>query len=447
MMDPSHWPREILERTMQHGVDHAEVYLLLSTATTVEVKRQKVDAFVSASSLGAGVRVYHEGRLGFSFTALSDGSEIDAVVRNAVEGARFTEPDRGNVPAATPTPSKEELEIFDPGLAEVTEEEKIARAMALEKKALNTDSRIEVVRKASYSDTNYVVSICNSEGLDASYRGTSCSSSIMLRAGDGTNREMGWDSDGKRFYSELDVESIGVQAARNALEQLGARKLPTVKAPVLFTPLSAVNFLEVMISAFSADSVQKGKSLFQDKVGEKVASSIVTLVDDGLMPRGLGSAPMDDEGVPMGRKSLIEAGVLQGFLHNSYTAAREGVASTGNGVRSGYTTTPHVGPTNLYVERGDRSREQLLQDMGRGLEVREIMGMHTANPISGDFSVGVSGVWVENGKPSHPVRGGAIAGNFVDLLERIEGIGNDLRFYGAVGSPSLLIGNLSISGE
>ncbi len=446
-MDPSEWSKEILERTLKHRVDHAEVYLLSSTATTVEVKKQKVDAFVSASSMGAGVRVFHEGRLGFSFAALSDGSEIDAVVQHAVDGARFTEHDPGNVMAETGMPSNKELEIFDPHLAQVTEEEKINRAMTLEKSAVNTDSRIQVVRKASYGDTDYTVYISNSKGLNASYRGTSCSSSIMLMAGDGTDQEMGWDSDGKRFYSQIDVEAIGKAAARNALEQLGARKLPTVKAPVLFTPLSAVNFLEVLVSAFSANSVQKGKSLFQDRVGEKVASPVVTLVDDGLLPRGLGSAPMDDEGVPMQRKALIKEGVLQGFLHNTYTAAREGTASSGNGVRSGYGSTPYVGPTNLYIEKGERTRDQLLQDMGRGLEVREIMGMHTANPISGDFSVGVSGVWIENGQPAHPVRGGAIAGNFVDLLQRIEGIGNDLRFFGAVGSPSLLIGNLSISGE
>jgi PmbA protein len=353
-MEPRQTANNILSRTLAQDVDHGEVYLLSSRATNVEVKEQKIDAFVSADSIGAGLRVYKGSRVGFSFVTLSDGSEIDILIKNAVDAAFFTEPDSSNVlPAGDRIPDAD-LHVFDPALSEVTEAEKIDRAMVLEKSALDADDRIKVIRKAAYGDSAYTVSICNSKGLDFSYDGTSCSSSIMLMADDGKSQEMGWDSDADRFYSKLDVEAVGRRAAENAVAQLGARQLPTVKVPVLFPPLAAVSFLEVLVSAFSANAVQKGKSLFKDRVGDRVASSLVTLIDDGLMPGGLGSAPVDDEGVPMKTKSLIDGGTLRGYLHNAYTAAKDGVLSTGNGVRSGYASTPHVGPTNLYVKKGDR---------------------------------------------------------------------------------------------
>jgi len=424
-----------------------EVYLLSSRATTIEVKKQKIDAFVSSSSRGVGLRVFVEKRIGFSYTALTDGSEIDALIRNAVDSAQFTEPDPGNLlpePALLPP---DDLKLHDPALAGISEPEKIDRAMALEQAALSVDPRIRVIRKAVTRDSDYTVHLFNSNGVDCSYGATGCSASIMLMADDGTHQEMGWDSDFNRFFSGLVVTDIGQRAARKALDLLGARAMQTRKVPVLFTPLTAVSFLEVFASAFSADAVQKGKSLFADRIGEVVGSERIHLVDDGHLPGGAGSAPVDDEGVPMQRKVLIRKGILEGFLHNTYTAAKEGVLSTGNGVRGGYGSLPRVGTTNLFIQRGDRSEEQLLHEMDQGLLVTEVMGMHTANPYSGDFSVGVSGFWVENGRPAYPVRGGALAGNFLEILKQVRAVGENLRFYGAVGSPSLLIDALSVSGK
>jgi PmbA protein len=446
-MDLNKTGKEILDKTRALHVDGAEVYLLSSRSTTIEVKKQKIDAFVEASSRGVGLRVIQGNRLGFASATLSDGTEIPTLIESALSSSNYTEADPCNLLPDKASTLKDELKIFDPSLQSVREEEKIEQAMALERAALNTDDRIKVVRKAGYSDSEYRLHLFNSNGADLYYKGTSCSASIMLMADDGKDQQMGWDADSIRSYSGLNVEAIGEKAAQNALALLNARTAPTIKCPVLFTPYAAVNFLEVFISSFSADSVQKGKSLLKGKTGESVASEAFTLTDDGLLAGGLGTAPFDDEGVPTSRKNLIQDGRLKGFLYDVYSAAKEGVSSTGNGVRGGYGSTPHVGPTNLYVVKGQLSRDQIIEKMGTGLEIMEIMGMHTANPISGDFSVGVSGLWIENGKPSHPVRGGAIAGNFIDLLKKVDTIGGDLRFYGAVGSPSLLISDLSVSGE
>ncbi len=446
-MDPSKLAEEILDRSRSSRIDEAEVYLLVSQSTTVEVKEQKVDAFVSAASCGAGLRVFHEKRVGFSHAALSDGSEIEGLVERAVTASRYTEADPANGLPEPVSLADNGLDIFDTALSSVTEEQKITRAMALEQSARDADARVKVIRKASCLDSDYTLYLMNSRGTEASYRGTHCSASVMLMARDGTDQQMGWDSDSSRFFSKLKVEAVGRKAARDAVGLLGARTIPTVKTPVLFTPIAAVSFLQVFVSAFSSDAVQKGKSLLADRVGKAVGSSKINLVDDGRLPGGSGTAPFDDEGVPTQRKFLIRDGVLQGYLYNTYTAAREGSVSTGNATRGGYAALPAVGPTNLFIEAGEGDEAALLKQMNRGLVIMEIMGMHTANPFSGDFSVGVSGLWVENGAVVHPVRGAAIAGNFLDLLHQVVAVGEDLRFYGAVGSPSLVAADLSVSGE
>jgi PmbA protein len=446
-MDPKTLAEEILDRSRKQRIDGSEVYLLTSKATTLEVKEQKIDAFVSAASCGAGLRVFHENRVGFSHATLSDGSEIDALVERAVTAARYTEPDPANGVPGSASIASNGLDIYDAALQSVTEEQKIARAMALEQTARDTDDRVKVIRKAGYRDSEYTLYLLNSGGTDASYRGTHCSASVMLMASDGTDQQMGWDSDSSCFFAGLEVEAVGRKAAQDAVSLLGARTIPTVKTPVLLTPIAAVSFLEVFVSAFSSDAVQKGKSLLAGRVGKKVGSPKINLVDDGRLPGRSGTAPFDDEGVPTQRKFLIRDGILEGYLYNTYTAAREGVASTGNATRGGYGALPSVGPTNLFIEEGEGTHAALLKEMNRGLVIMDIMGMHTANPFSGDFSVGVSGLWVESGAVSHPVRGAAIAGNFLDLFNQVAGVGADLRFYGAVGSPSLLVADLSVSGE
>jgi len=161
----------------------------------------------------------------------------------------------------------------------------------------------------------------------------------------------------------------------------------------------------------------------------------------------IGSAPFDGEGVPTSRTVLVDGGILKGFLHNSYTAAKEGLPSTGNGIRHSFKGTPEVGTTNFYVENGNTTPENIIKEISEGLYITEIMGMHTANPISGDFSLGASGIWIEGGELKQPVRGIAVAGNITELLQRVDAVGNDLRFYGTKGSPTLRIREMSLSGK
>jgi PmbA protein len=196
--------------------------------------------------------------------------------------------------------------------------------------------------------------------------------------------------------------------------------------------------------------VQKGKSMLAGKIGKSVLNHRLNVIDSGLLNKKLGSKPVDDEGVPTTNKTLIEKGILKGFLHNTYTAKKDNVRSTGNAVRGGYTGIPSVGPANIYIEPVSREHtadlEGLIKHIDRGLYVTETMGMHTANPISGEFSVGASGLWIELGEVKHPVKEAVISGNVLDLFKSVMVIGDDLRFYGNIGAPSLLIEGIDISG-
>ena len=205
-------------------------------------------------------------------------------------------------------------------------------------------------------------------------------------------------------------------------------------------------FLDILSASFLADNVQKGKSILAGRVGEKIMAENITVVDDGLYPGGLVSSPADAEGVPSQKTILVSEGRLVSFLYDYSRARLDGVASTGNASRGGAASPPGIGPTNLYLAPGAKSPRELADRMGEGLLVTEVMGVHTADPISGDFSLGVSGVWLRAGQPDHPVKGMALAGNIFKMFDQAAEVGSDLRFFGSTGAPSLLIHELTLSG-
>jgi PmbA protein len=220
--------------------------------------------------------------------------------------------------------------------------------------------------------------------------------------------------------------------------------------PVLLDPNAASSFLGVLASALTGEAVLKGRSLFAGKVSQSVASEIVDLVDDGRLLDGPAAEPFDGEGVPTRRTALIERGVLKGFLHNTYTATRMGNGSTGNARRAGFKSTPGVAPSNLFLPAGRETPEELMRRAGRALYVQDLIGVHSGtNPISGDFSVGVSGLLVDGGAFAQPVREAAVASTVVDMLRSIVALGSDLRFFpfgGAIGAPTVLVGEMTVAG-
>lgn len=439
--------KKILSFANSHKADASEVFLRSYFSTTIEIKDQKVDAFEQARDIGVGLRVIVQGRLGFAFTTDLSDRALATLARAAFTNAQNTVPDPyHSIPAKTAVPYHP-VAIYDSDIVSLTEKEKIDRVMAMEREAFAVDKRIKRIRKAAASFSDADTLIMNSLGAEVSYKSTACSSSIEVVAEDGGESQAGSEFDVNRFYRKLEIEEVGRRAAHRALDLLGAKHIASVKAPVILEATVAQEFLSMMASGFSAESVQKKRSLFIGKLGSDVASTVITVLDDGLREGGLGTAPCDDETVPMQRKTIIDKGRLSLFLYNTYTANKDKTVSTGNGMRGGFKGLPGVGLTNLYIEPGRESPDALIASIGNGLYVTEVMGMHTANPISGDFSVGATGFWIEKGKKAYPVREIAIAGNILDLMKHVDAVASDLRFSGRIGSPSLRIKELSIGGK
>ncbi len=438
---------KILSLAFSHKADAAEVFLRTSASTTIEVKDQKVDAFERARDIGAGLRVLAGRRLGFSFTTELSDSALKKLAESAVTNARNTGPDPFQSIPEKPVVAYQPVAVYDPEVVALSEKEKIDRVMALERAAFAVDPRIKRIRKASAGFSESETLIMNSKGAEASWRGTACSSSIEVVAEEKGESQAGFEFDVNRFYKKLLIEEVGRRAARKALDLLGAKSIASVRAPVILEASVAQEFLGIMAGGFSAENVQKKKSLFMGKLDREIASPVITVYDDGLLEGGLGAAPSDDETVPMKKKTVIDKGRLAMFLYNTYAANKDKTVSTGNGMRGGFKGLPGVGVTNLYIEPGKHSPDELISSTGRGLYVTEVMGSHTANPISGDFSVGATGFWIEDGKKAYPVREITIAGNILDLMKNVDAVGSDLRFYGRIGSPTLRIKELSIGGK
>jgi len=434
----------LLSKTPATGYD---VYVRSSKSTSVEIKEQQLDAYEEAETWGVGVRAMLDGgRMGFSY---STGSEkaVESAVSAAVENAASSEPDEHNCFASPPGTAYPDATEYDSSVSLITERDKIARAMAVEKSALEFDPRVKRVRKSSASYSEAAWALASSTGISAASRGTYLACGIMVVAEDESGSQMGYDFDYRRRDGEIDYAGVGRRAAQNAVGLLGAKKAPSGMFPVLLDNVVATDFLGVLASSFSAESVIKGKSILSDKLGSAVCAGMVNIYDDALLPSGSGTRPFDDEGVASRKTTLVEGGVLRGFLHNTYTAKRYGAGSTGNASRGGFRSQPGVGASNIYMENGSASQADLISGISSGLIVREVLGMHTANPISGDFSVGVSGHWILGGKVAYPVKEAAISGNILAVFTGIDALGDDLRFRGRIGAPSILLKPISVSGS
>jgi PmbA protein len=435
-----------IEAALAAGAESAEAFFVRSNATTAEVSGGKPEDVKVREGSGVGVRVFVEDRLGFAHTSDLNESGVRLAAEGAVTNAESTFPDKNNVMPETAA-EYPDVEQFDAALSSVGLDERIERALLIESSARAVDERIARVRKASISDSSSESCLANSNGVFLCHRGTSCTASILAVAESNGDAQMGWDFDHSPYFNKLEIESVGRSAALRAVEQLGARQIDTTTAPVILDSPVASEFMAAIGHALMADQVQKGKSLFAEKIGQIVASANVTVIDDGCFERGIAPAPADGEGVPSQRTPLIEAGMLKAFLHNTYTASRGDAVSTGNGVRSSYAALPEVGPSNFYLAPGSISRAELIAGCERAFLVTDAMGMHTVDMVSGDFSVGASGLWIEGGEVKYAVREATIAGNVKDILTGVEAVADDLKFYSRYGSPTILVGEVVVGGK
>ena len=428
------------------ALDGYEIMLGSSRNLSIEVKEQQVDTFRCSQPVGVGVRVQKGAGMGFSYSTSLDATDLARMIDNALVGAETQTPDECH---GFPLPQEYPVltGLVDEELASVGEDAKIGRALELERLVLAEDPRVRKVRKCTYGEADYRVFIRNSRGVEGSYRGTSVSSSVSALAEADGDSQMGWDFGFSTRFAGVDIASIARIAAGKATGLLGAQKIATMRCPAVLDTYVATEILEVLAPAFLAESVQKGKSLLAGRLGDRLFSPFLRIRDDGTLAGGMATAFFDGEGVAHRNNILVEDGELKGFLYDTYCACKDGAASTGNSVRSGVKGVPHMGVTNFFIENGTMSSPSLREGIERGLLVTDVMGMHTANPISGDFSVGAAGFLIERGEVTAPVKGIAISGNILELFRSVEGVGDDLRFFGGVGSPSLRIAALDVSGH
>ena len=447
-MDLSQHAQAVAHLLEGRRLDAYEIMVSHSRDLSIEAKGGALDAFRCAEPFGVAVRVQRAEGLGFSFSTALDPASLARMVDGAIVAAETQTPDPCHtLPPAFSAPYPQLPDLYDEALAAIPEEQKIARALELERLVLSRDPRVKRVRKCSYGESIYGFHICNSHGLSTGYRGSYASASASAVAEADGDAQIGWDFDFSHRFSGIDLDLIAKRVCRKATALLGARTLPTMRCPAVLDNRVAMQLLEVLAPSFLAENVQKGKSMLAGRVGERLFSELVTIRDDGLLAGGMGSAPCDGEGVPQQETLLVAGGALQGFLYDCYWGKRLGLPSTGNAVRGGVRGAPRLGVHNLFIEPGPHVPEALTAGIGRGVLITELMGVHSANKISGDFSLGAAGFYLEGGAIAHPVKGIAIAGNLLDLMAGIDMVAGDLRFFGSVGAPALRIGELDVSGS
>ena len=422
-----------------------EAYAEESRRTEASALRGEVEGLEFSESRGVGVRVIREARLGYAWAADPDADDIREIVRRARENSALAATDEHNVlpePASwTPIP-----ELFRESSAAVPTDQKTRLALGLEARAISRDPRVTKIDEAQVGDAVSRVAIASTTGVAAEYRRTDAWCLAVTLAVEGDETQTGFSYRIARGLDELDWEAVADEAVERGARMLGAAKPATARVPVVLDQFAAMSFLGVLAGGLSADAVQKGRSLFAELVGEGVGSDLFTLVDDGTTIEGPGAAPFDDEGVPSRRTELFTKGVLNGFLHNAYTAHKGGAASTGNGKR-GYRSPPSVGTSNFYLDVGETSRDELLRRAEGGVLIQDVSGVHSgANPISGEFSVGATGLRISGGTLGEPLREMTIASTLPEMLKAITGVGDDLRFFSSVGTPSVLIGEMTLAG-
>jgi PmbA protein len=441
-MEISGFAEDIINKVLNRGCDAAEVFMKNSKGISVEAKNGQVEALEASKGFGLALKVIKKKRIGFAFT--TDKDNIQETISNAVQGTEWTGIDEYvGIPEQLPS---EDVLIYDERIKDIQEEDIIKNSLLLEKSTLAYDKRIAKVRKAEVGAGEGHIIIANSNGVSVGYKSSYYSAHVTALAQDDSGEsQMGWDYASSRKIDDVDIESVGQRAAQRATELLGSRKISAVKVPVILSDAVAVDFLEILSASLSAEALQKKRSFLADRIGQSVISPLIDICDDGTIPWRAGTSPVDDEGVPTRMKEIISCGVLNSYIHNTYTARKDGVSSTGNAVRRGASSLPGVGVTNFFIKPGELSHQDLTKSLPRGIVILSAMGVHTANPVSGDFSIGISGLWVENGSVLYPVKEAIISGNILEMFKKVEGVGSNLVFYGSTGSPSILIGDMDIS--
>lgn len=435
----------LVKKCISLGADAAEVFLETNRNLSINVLKSEIETIEEASSQGVGFRVFVDGKMGFSHCNDLDMRSLEETIKKAISFAYLSSPDENNI-LPDDTGYTNVADLFDPSLASEPMDKKIKMTIDLEKLAL-MDPGITKSAGAGYGEGESEVFIANSNGILKNYKTSACSLGVSVVAEKGDQKNTGGESGSRIFFSDLPaIEEIAGLATKKALRLLDPVMIKTQKAAIIIDPDVGRSILGGVITAVNGERVLQGASFLRDQMNKQFSSPLLTIIDDGTLPRSLGSSPFDGEGVPTMKNTIVEKGVLKSFIYNTRAAKRAGVKSTGNASRRGFSSLPGIGTHKLYLAAGDHTRNEIIDNTPKGLLVLQLTG-YGIDPVSGNFSGGASGLWIENGQIIHPVRGVTIAGRGSDILNAIDMMGNDMDMNRSFVSPTFRIAEMQIGGK
>jgi PmbA protein len=433
---------------LARGTEQVEAVVVHGRDTEIRVYEGEIESLSSAESQGVGIRVVQDGRQGFAYAGTFDDAVLAETLADARDNASFGTFDEFQglaEPDGVPVP---DLDLYREALETFPTASKIDLALELERAVKATDARITGIEQSEYYDTLFTGAIVTTAGIRNAGRETASYLSAYAMAEQDGETQTGFGFSVGREPGVLDVGAAAVDAGRRATRLLGARKPPSERLTVVFDPWVTAQFLGILGWTLNGEAVLKGRSLFADRLGDEVASPVLTLVDDPTDLRAYTSTDTDGEGLATRRNVLIDNGVVRRFVHNAYTARRAGTVSTGSAVRGGFKSTPGVGTQALTLEPGDRSQAQLIAGIDNGLLVQDVTGLHSGvNPVSGDVSTGAEGLRIRNGELAEPVREFTVASTIQRMLRDVVAVGNDIEWLPMSASGvSLVINDVTVSG-
>lgn len=439
---------DVVSRAMKGGATAAEAVAREGSEFSTVVRLGNVETLKESGARALGVRVFAGHRAASTYTSDFSPEGIERLVSGALELARITseDPYSGLPESSELGQLPQDLELFHDDVYSLSTEQRIDYARRAEAAALAVDPRLENSDGGSFDAATGRKVLANSLGFVGEYSSSSCSVSAVPIARDekGNMQRDYWYSSARTLQKLESPESVGKKAAERTLRRLGARRVPTQRVPVVFDPMVSRGLIDHIFDAATGDSVYRQSSYLAGKLGEKIAGDNVTIVDDGTMVGGFGSTPFDGEGVPTRRTVVVDRGVLSSYMLNCYASRKLGLKTTGNAAR-GLAGNPGIGSGNFFLQPGTISPQEMIRDVKQGLYVTEFLGFGV-NLVTGDFSRGASGMWIENGELAFPVEEITVAGNLKDMFANIT-IANDLEWRSSIAAPTVRMDGMTVAGE
>lgn len=440
--------RDILHQAKSKGASQGDVVMVESDSFFVTVRLGEIEKISQAQEKRLGLRLFFGSSSATASTSDISKGSVERLIDDTCAMARSTAQDKYS---GLPAPEElartfPDLDLFDDSGRSLSVEERTRLALDAEKTALGFDSRIVNSEGAEFSNQMGRVIYANSHDFSGEYQGSNYSLSVApVAALDGSMQRDYWYSSQRKFSRIESPESVGKKAAARALRRLGARKIKTREVPVVFEPEIAATLLRHLSAALSGYSLYKGASFLVGSLGAKIASELVSVIDDGTIPAALGSKPFDGEGIPINRRTIVEKGVLKSYLLDTYSGRKLGYPSTGNAARS-VGEPPGVSPANFYLSPGSYTPEKIIASVEEGFYVTELIGFGV-NLVTGDYSRGAAGLWIDKGELAYPVEEVTIAGSLKEMMMNIEMVGNDLEMRNRISAPTVKISRMTVAGN